>query len=134
MSRLHLSIELMDTNIILSLSTILKPLKQKYDVKDIFKRFKITVKKHFDNSIKTFYSDNGGELIALRDFLFINDIAHLTTPPYTPEHNGLSERKHLHIVETGLALLSHASILLQYWSYAFITVVYLINRMPTPTL
>lgn len=110
------------------------PLKQKYDVKDIFKRFKIIVEKHFDNSIKTFYFDNRGEFIALRDFLSINDIAHLTTPPHTPEHNGLSERKHLHIVETGLALLSNASIPLQHWSYAFTTVVYLINKMPTPTL
>ncbi|RVW70497.1 Retrovirus-related Pol polyprotein from transposon RE2 [Vitis vinifera] len=43
-------------------------------------------------------------------------------------------RRHLHIVETGLTLLSHASIPLPYWSNAFATAVYLINRMPTPTL
>lgn len=55
-------------------------------------------------------------------------------PPHTPEHNGMSERRHLHVVETGLVLLSHASIPLQYWPYAFATAVYLINRMPTPTL
>lgn len=110
------------------------PLKKKSDAKEVFQRFKIIVEKHFDNSIKTFYCDNGDEFIALRDFLSINGIAHLTTPPHTLEHNGLSEHKHLYIVETGLAFLSHASIPLQYWSYVFTTFVYLINKMPTPTL
>lgn len=55
-------------------------------------------------------------------------------PPHTPEHNGVSERKHRHIVETGLSLLSHAGMPRSYWTYAFSTVVYLINRLPTPVL
>ena len=110
------------------------PIKQKSDVKDIFMRFKAIVEKHFDKTIKTLYSNNGGEYIALAHFLSIHGISHLTTPPHTPEHNGFSERRHLHIVETGLALLSHASLPLNYWPSAFSTAVYLINRMPTPTL
>jgi hypothetical protein len=48
--------------------------------------------------------------------------------------NGYSERRHRHIVETGLALLTHASLPLSFWSQAFSTTVYLINRMPTKTL
>ena len=55
-------------------------------------------------------------------------------PPHTPEHNGFFERRHPHIVETGLTLLSHASIPLTYWPHAFTTTIYLINCMPTPTL
>ncbi|RVW52539.1 Retrovirus-related Pol polyprotein from transposon RE2 [Vitis vinifera] len=90
--------------------------------------------KHFNQNIHTLYSDNGGEYISLSNFLALHGISHLTTPPHTPEHNGFSERRHLHIVETGLTLLSHASIHLPYWSNAFATAVYLINRMPTPTL
>ncbi|KAJ9555944.1 hypothetical protein OSB04_010558 [Centaurea solstitialis] len=31
-------------------------------------------------------------------------ISHFTTPPHTPEQNGIAERRHRHIVETGLAL------------------------------
>uniref|UniRef100_A0A2N9I718 Integrase catalytic domain-containing protein n=1 Tax=Fagus sylvatica TaxID=28930 RepID=A0A2N9I718_FAGSY len=96
--------------------------------------FSSIVEKHFNSTIKTLYSDNGGEYISLTDFLSTNGISHLTTPPHTPEHNGYSERRHLHIVETGLALLTHASLPLSYWTYAFATAVYLINRMPTPTL
>jgi hypothetical protein len=110
------------------------PLKNKSDVKEVFIKFKAIVEKHFNSTIKTLYSDNGGEYISLTDFLSTNGISHLTTPPHTPEHNGYSERRHLHIVETGLALLTHASLPLSYWTYAFATAVYLINRMPTPTL
>jgi len=37
-------------------------------------------------------------------------------------------------VETRLTFLSHASISLRFWPHAFVTSVYLINRMPTQTL
>lgn len=84
--------------------------------------------------IQNLYSDNGGEYLALRQYLSSHGISHLTTPPHTPEHNGLSERKHRHIVETGLSLLSKAQMPLTLWPCAFATAVFLINRMPTPLL
>ncbi|CAA7051267.1 unnamed protein product [Microthlaspi erraticum] len=110
------------------------PLKLKSDVKEIFIRFKALVENKFKTKIVTLFSDNGGEFIALRTFLSTSGITHLTSPPHTPEHNGLVERRHRHIVETGLSLLHHAQIPNTFWSYAFSTAVYLINRMPTPTL
>ena len=70
----------------------------------------------------------------MRSYLATHGISHLTTPPHTPELNGLSERKHRHIVETGLSLLSVANLSLTYWLQAFATSVFLINRMPTPIL
>ncbi|XP_013617128.1 PREDICTED: uncharacterized protein LOC106323577 [Brassica oleracea var. oleracea] len=78
--------------------------------------------------------DNGGEFIALRHFLSTHGVSHFTTPPHTPEHNGLSERKHRHVVETGLSLLSSANMPLTHWPFAFPTAVFLINRLPTPIL
>lgn len=72
--------------------------------------------------------------MALKSFLSAAGISHLTSPPHTPEHNGVSERKHRHIVETGLSLLSHAGMPRSYWTYAFSAAVYLINRLPTPVL
>jgi transposase InsO family protein len=88
----------------------LYPLKQKSHVKDIFIRFKAITKKHFNQNIHTLYSDNGGEYVALTNLLALHGISHRTTPPHTPEHNGFSKRRHLHIVKTSLTLLSHASI------------------------
>lgn len=44
------------------------------------------------------------------------------------------ERKHRHIVETGLTLLATAKLSLCYWDHAFLTATYLTNRLPSPTL
>ena len=43
-------------------------------------------------------------------------------------------RKHRHIVELGLTLLAQALLPLTYWDHAFLTSVYLINRLPTSSL
>jgi len=48
--------------------------------------------------------------MALQDYLSLHGIFHLTTPPHTPQHDGYFERRHHHIVETDLTLLSHASL------------------------
>jgi histone deacetylase 1/2 len=51
--------------------------------------------------------------------------------PHTHQQNGSVERKHRHIVETGLALLANSSMPVKFWDDAFYTAVYLINRLPT---
>ena len=52
----------------------------------------------------------------------------------SPQQNGVSERRHHHLVETGLTLLHDASLPLSYWPHAFSMATYLINRQPTPFL
>ena len=112
----------------------LYPLQLKSHVKETFIRFKALTENKFQTKIDTLFSDNGGEFIALRSFLSETGISHRTTLPHTPEHNGLSERRHRHIVETGLFLLHKANLSNTFWSYAFSIAVYLTNRMPTPVL
>jgi len=68
-------------------------LKQKSEVKTILIKFKAIVEKHFDKTIKTFYSNNDGEYIALSHFLSKNGISHLTTSPHTPKHNGFFRKE-----------------------------------------
>ncbi|MCH87925.1 retrovirus-related Pol polyprotein from transposon TNT 1-94, partial [Trifolium medium] len=50
------------------------------------------------------------------------------TCPHTHHQNGSVERKHRHVVETGLTLLAQAHLPLKFWDYAFMTATYLINR------
>jgi histone deacetylase 1/2 len=56
------------------------------------------------------------------------------TALYTPQQNGMFERCHRQLVETGLTLLIDAHMPLSYWPYVFQVATYLINRMPTSTL
>jgi hypothetical protein len=57
-------------------------------------------------------------------------ITHHVSCPYAHQQNGSVERKHQHIVDMGLALLAHVSIPLKFWDEAFLTAVFLINRLP----
>lgn len=61
-------------------------------------------------------------------------LASYTICPHTHHQNGVVERKHRHVVDLGLTLLSHASLPLKFWDHAFLTAVYLINRLPTMSL
>ena len=86
--------------------------------------------------MKVFRSDGGGEFYnnSLQSFFEPKDISHQKSCSYTPEQNGIAERKHCHIVETAMSLIFHSSVPLEFWPYAFSTAVFLINRMPSPSL
>lgn len=107
------------------------PLKMKSHVAQIFLVFRALVENRFKTKLTTLYSDNGGEFIGLSSYLATHGISHLTSPPHTPEHNGIVERKHCHVVEMGISLLTQAELPNTYWSYSLAAAVYLINQMPT---
>lgn len=50
------------------------------------------------------------------------------------KQNGVVERKHRHMGETGLAILFQSNVSIKYWVYTFLTATFLINRMPTKVL
>jgi transposase InsO family protein len=108
------------------------PIEYKSNVFNIFPTFKNLVENYFKTKIISLYSDGGGEFQKLKPFLANFGISHLMTPPHTPQHNSIVERRHRHIVETGLTLLHQSDLPLKFWSHAFQTATYLINRLPTP--
>jgi len=116
--------------------TWLFPLKQKSEVFNSFVRFKSLVENQFSSTIKQLLTDNGGEYLStvFQEYLSQHGILHKLTCPYTSEQNGISERKHRHITNTGLTLLAQSHLPLSYWVDAFFTATYLINRLPTPVL
>jgi hypothetical protein len=114
----------------------LYPLKSKSEVLPCFSKFKKLVENLFSCSIKQLQTDNGGEYtsMAFKNFTNEHGILHRFTCPYTSEQNGISERKHRHITETALTLLAQSHLAPHYWVDAFLTAIYLINRLPTPVL
>ena len=94
------------------------------------------IKNQFSTQIKTFRSNGGGEYTStkFKTYLSQQGIIHQISCPYTPQQNGLVEKKHRHLIKTIITLLSHASLPSSYWSYAILTTVTLINLLPTPVL
>jgi hypothetical protein len=58
-------------------------------------------------------------------------ILHRRSCPQTSEQNNFIERRHRHVVETGVTLLAQSHLPRRFWHYAFETAVYLINRLPS---
>ena len=110
------------------------PLKLKSDTFIQFTQFKKMVELQFNCPIRCVQSDGGGEFRPLTKYLNDLGIVHRLTCPHTHHQNGLVERKHRHIVETGLTLLAQSTLPLKFWDHAFVTATYLINRIPSPTL
>jgi histone deacetylase 1/2 len=110
------------------------PLKKKSDTYNTFIQFQSMVELQFNCKIKSVQTDGGGEFRPLTQHLNKLGVTHRLTCPHTHHQNGLVERKHRHLVETGLTLLSKANLPMKYWDHAFITAAFLINRIPTPVL
>ena len=70
-------------------------MKYKSETFEKFKEFKAEVEKQLGKSIKTLRSDRGGEYLSqeFQSYLRDNGILSQWTPPYTPQHNGVSERR-----------------------------------------
>ncbi|KAI0502052.1 hypothetical protein KFK09_016997 [Dendrobium nobile] len=109
------------------------PMRNKSEVPNIFISFKAFIEKQLSTQIKCLRTDGGSEYLnnTLTSFLTTNYIHHQISCPYTPEQNGLAKRKHRHIGDTTRTLLSTSSVPYIHWPEATLTVVYLINRMPS---
>ncbi|KAK1432520.1 hypothetical protein QVD17_09417 [Tagetes erecta] len=112
------------------------PLKTKTDFYVVLPAFIKLVQTQCSRKIKTFQSDGGGEFVnhTVRKIFEENGTFHRYSCPHTPQQNGRAERKHRHIVETGLAMLFNAHVPASFWVDAFTSATYIINRVPTPLL
>ena len=109
-------------------------LRQKSDALATFKLFQKHVELQLGHKILAVQSDWGGEYRPFTGFLHSQGIVHRNSCPHSHQQNGLAERKHQQIVETGLTLLAQATMPIKFWDEAFRTAVFLINRLPTPLL
>ena len=67
-------------------------------------------------------------------FLRKKGIIHQTTCINTPEQNGVSERKNIHLLEMTRTLMFQSNVPKIYWSDAILCATHLINRLPSSRL
>lgn len=113
--------------------TVIKLLKRKNEVMDAVKDYINCMKTYFERDIKILRTDNGREYInrELQSFLKERSIKHQFTVAYTPQQNGVAERKNRSLIEMARCLLIDAKMDKKYWSEAVLWATYLQNRLPT---
>ena len=112
-------------------------LREKSQVFEIFKKFKTCVEKQSGHYIKTIRSDRSKEYTSGEFNKFCEEkegMEHQLTVGYTPEQNGVSERKNRTIMETTRAMLMEKGLSKTFWAEAVSTTVYLLNRCPTKVI
>ncbi|RVW71674.1 Retrovirus-related Pol polyprotein from transposon TNT 1-94 [Vitis vinifera] len=108
-------------------------MKQKSEVAGVFQSFKALVENQANCSIKVIRSDNGTEYTSDKfdKFCVEAGIVHQLTVTYSPQQNGVSERKNRTIMEMTRCLLFEKIMPKCFWAEAVNTAVYLLNRLPT---
>ncbi|GKB61546.1 retrotransposon protein, putative, ty1-copia subclass [Tanacetum coccineum] len=79
-------------------------LKHKHEVFETFKVFKNEFDNQLGKTIKALRSDRGGEYISqeFKDYLKANGIVQQLTPPYTPQHNDMFDRRNHTLLDMAL--------------------------------
>ncbi|KAL0413818.1 UNVERIFIED_CONTAM: Retrovirus-related Pol polyprotein from transposon TNT 1-94 [Sesamum radiatum] len=107
-------------------------LRTKDEAAEMFLRYKTEVENQLDKKIKRLRSDRGGEYSTnfLKDFCEKNGIIHETSAPYTPQQNGVAERKNRTLKEMMNAMLLSSGLPENMWGEAVLSACYVLNRVP----
>jgi len=111
-------------------------IKLKSEALDVFKKFKVLVEKESEKAIKILRTDGGGEYTSKNfEELCSNEaISHEVTSLYTPQHNGLAERRSRTILDMARSRLKQKNMPHMFWGEAVNTSTYILNKCPTKKL
>ncbi|GKC95170.1 retrotransposon protein, putative, ty1-copia subclass [Tanacetum coccineum] len=108
-------------------------LKHKHEVFETFEVFQKEVENQLGKTIKSLSSDRGGEYMSQEFLDHLRDhgiIAH-RTPPYMPQHNGVSERRNRILLDMVRSMMSQTTLPKSFWDYALESAARILNMIPT---
>ncbi len=111
-------------------------MKHKGEVFQHFLNFKAMVEKEKGVSIKCLRSDGGGEYFSneFNEYLKEQGIQRKYSCSYSPQHNGIVERKNRHIIEITCAMLNEKNLPNYFWAEVVATAIYIMNPTLTTTI
>jgi hypothetical protein len=112
--------------------TMVYLLRSKDEAEEMFLKYKAEVENQLDRKIKRLRSDRGGEYDpnTLKAFCEQNGIIHETTAPYTPEQNGIAERKNRTLKNMMNSMLISSGFSDNMWGEAILSACHVLNRVP----
>jgi hypothetical protein len=98
-------------------------LQDKSEAKGIVKKFIRRVQNEFELKVKNIRSDNGSEFrnTQVEEFLDEEGIKHELSAPYTPQQNGIIERKNHTLIEVARTMLDEYKTPDSFWAEAINT-------------
>ena len=109
-------------------------MQHKSETHKLLQTFITFAQTQFHALIKIIRVDNGSEFFPIKSFLQSQGIECQNTCIYTPQQNGVVERKHRHILVVARALLFQSHLPITFWGECVLTAVYLIKRISSPLL
>ena len=106
-------------------------LKSKDEALDKFILYKNEVENQLNRKIKELRSDRGGEyVVPFMSLCEQSGIIHQVTAPYSPQSNGIAERKNRTLKEMMNAMLISSGLPQNMWGEAVLSANYLLNKIP----
>ncbi|KAJ0576790.1 putative RNA-directed DNA polymerase [Helianthus annuus] len=101
-----------------------------------FRSFKAMVERECERHIKVLRSDRGGEFCSTEFNRYCEQagIRRELTVAYTPQHNGVVERKNRTVMNLARSMLHERQLPSFLWAESVATAVYVLNRSPTKAL
>ena len=111
-------------------------MKHKYETFEKFKESQSEVENHHNKKIKFLRSDHGGEYLSYEFGLHIKQCGVVSqfTPPRTPQHYGVSERRNRTLLDMVQSMMYLTSLPLSFWGYALETIAFTLNREPSKSV
>nr|GEZ26437.1 zinc finger, CCHC-type [Tanacetum cinerariifolium] len=111
-------------------------LRTKDQAFDTFKEFKKTIENKLRTTLKMFRMDHGGEfnLSEFTQYCKENGIARQLTAPYSPQQNGVVERRNRTIMSTTRCMMKATEMPQEFWAKAVRHAIYILNSVPTKAL
>nr|GEX95478.1 retrotransposon protein, putative, Ty1-copia subclass [Tanacetum cinerariifolium] len=99
---------------------LLNSTNHKHEVFETFKVFQKEVENQLRKTIKSLHSNRGGEYMSQEflDHLKKHEIITHRTPPYTPQHSGVSERRNRTLLDMVRSMMSQTTLPKSFWDYA----------------
>jgi transposase InsO family protein len=103
---------------------------------DQFKNFRSMVEKETGETIVCLRTDRGGEFTSLdfRNYCEENGIKRQLTAAYTPQQNGIPERKNRTLLDMVRSMLASKNIPKNFWAEAVNWANYVLNRSPAAAI